>query len=104
MCQLFGMNGVVAPTDFILSFQDFCRRGGDTDIHSHGWGCAIYDEEQGGGGGGLRCFRDTLPAAMSPMARQLVQSDHRIQTHVRIEYCIPSSYTLSWHSLLRTCS
>jgi predicted glutamine amidotransferase len=78
MCQLLGMN-CAAPTDYTSSFKGFCRRGGETDNHTHGWGCAIYE-----GRGGLQCFHDTLPAAVSPMA-QLIQSS-RIRTHVRTDY------------------
>lgn len=37
MCQLMGMN-CAALTDFTFSFRGFARRGGDTDVHSHGWG------------------------------------------------------------------
>ena len=65
MCQLLGMN-CAAPTDFSFSFRGFCRRGGATDIHSHGFGVSIYE------GRGLRSFLDTLPAATSPVA-ELVQ-------------------------------
>ena len=32
-----GMN-CAALTDFTFSFRGFARRGGDTDVHSHGWG------------------------------------------------------------------
>lgn len=61
MCQLLGMN-CATPTDFGFSFRGFCRRGGETDVHSHGWGMAIYE------GGGLRTFHDSQPAANSKMA------------------------------------
>lgn len=61
MCQLLGLN-CAAPTDFSFSFRGFCRRGGCTDIHSHGWGVAIYE------GNGVRAFLDSLPAAESPLA------------------------------------
>ena len=61
MCQLLGMN-CAAPTDFGFSFRGFKQRGGHTDIHSHGWGLAIYE------GRGLRTFHDLLPAAESPVA------------------------------------
>eukprot|EP00985_Skeletonema_marinoi_P026423 scaffold20459_cov145-Skeletonema_marinoi.AAC.3 len=42
MCQLMGMN-CAALTDFTFSFRGFARRGGDTDVHSHGWGLCFYD-------------------------------------------------------------
>jgi hypothetical protein len=37
MCQLMGINAA-SLTDFRFSFRGFARRGGATDIHSHGWG------------------------------------------------------------------
>jgi glutamine amidotransferase len=50
-CQLMGVNAA-SQTDFRFSFRGFARRGGATDIHSHGWGMAFYD------GRGLRaCSR-----------------------------------------------
>lgn len=61
MCQLLGMN-CATPTDFNFSFRGFCRRGGETDNHSHGWGMAIYE------GHGLRTFLDSQPAAHSKIA------------------------------------
>jgi predicted glutamine amidotransferase/SAM-dependent methyltransferase len=61
MCQLLGMN-CATPTDFNFSFRGFCRRGGETDKHSHGWGMAIYE------GNGLRTFLDSQPAAHSKIA------------------------------------
>ena len=76
MCQLLGMN-CAAPTDFSFSLKGFCRRGGATDKHSHGWGAAIYE------GRGLRCFHDTLPACKSPIA-ELIQN-YNIRTYVRHE-------------------
>lgn len=61
MCQLLGMN-CATPTDFTFSLKGFCKRGGDTDIHSDGWGVAFYE------GKGLRQFHDREPASTSPMA------------------------------------
>jgi predicted glutamine amidotransferase len=54
-----------APTDFSFSLKGFCRRGGGTDIHSHGFGLCVYE------GHGLRSFHDTLPASESPIAKLL---------------------------------
>ena len=71
MCQLLGMN-CAKPTDFNFSFKGFCKRGGETDIHSHGWGMAIYE------GHGLRTFHDSLPAADSKIAKFV--ADYPIQT------------------------
>mmetsp|Transcript_2533 Transcript_2533/g.4496 ORF Transcript_2533/g.4496 Transcript_2533/m.4496 type:complete len:132 (-) Transcript_2533:536-931(-) len=61
MCQLLGMN-CATPTDFNFSFRGFKCRGGNTDIHAHGWGIAIYE------GRGVRTFHDPLPCAQSPIA------------------------------------
>ena len=67
MCQLMGMN-CAALTDFTFSFRGFARRGGDTDVHSHGWGLCFYD------GKGLRAFHDSEPAADSKLA-EFVQTN-----------------------------
>ena len=77
MCQLLGMN-CAEETDFSFSFRGFCQRGGATDIHSHGFGLAIYE------GRGVRSFHDTLPAYQSPIA-QLVQK-YPIRTHNMIAH------------------
>jgi len=61
MCQLLGMN-CATPTDFSFSFRGLRKRGGDTDIHSHGWGMALYE------GHGVRTFLDSQPAAQSKVA------------------------------------
>lgn len=71
-CQLLGMN-CASPTSFSLQWPDFCERGGNTDIHSDGWGLNYYDvsapsSATDGGGGGLRQFHDTEPAATSQLA------------------------------------
>ncbi len=80
MCQLLGMNSAI-PMDFTLHFHGFRQRGGRTDVHSHGWGLAFYDQ-----GRRLRSFHDTQPAATSEMANDLAH--HPIHTrnmmaHVR---------------------
>jgi len=79
MCQLLGMN-CASPTDFTFSFRGFCRRGGETDKHEHGWGLAVYE------GHGVRTFLDTKPAASSPVA-QFVES-YPIHTYVRAELLV----------------
>jgi predicted glutamine amidotransferase len=66
MCQLLGMN-CASPTDFSFSLRGFCVRGGETDVHAHGFGLVLYQ------GRGIQCFHDVLPACKSPIA-QLVQS------------------------------
>jgi len=79
MCQLLGMNCNV-PTDICFSFQGFCRRGGETDEHTDGWGIGFFEDR------GSRLFLDTHPSAKSPIA-ELVRS-HPIRSlnviaHVR---------------------
>lgn len=46
----------------LLKHRGFKCRGGNTDIHAHGWGLAIYE------GRGVRAFHDPLPCAKSPLA------------------------------------
>ena len=79
MCQLLGLNAA-APTDFSFSFKGFCQRGGNTDVHSHGFGVCVYE------GRGVRNFHDTLPACQSPLAAFLVSypiRTHNMMAHVR---------------------
>jgi len=71
-CQLLGMN-CATPTDFTFSLKGFCKRGGETDIHSDGWGVAFYE------GKGIRQFHDSSPASTSPMADFL--GTNRIRTY-----------------------
>jgi len=63
MCQLLGVNCSILNNSFINLFSLFRERGGNTDIHSHGWGLAIYEGRKG-----LRTFFDAAPAAISPLA------------------------------------
>lgn len=69
-----------APTDFSFSLKGFCSRGGDTDVHAHGWGMCLYE------GRGLRSFHDTLPACKSPIA-EMVQNypirTYNMMAHIR---------------------
>jgi predicted glutamine amidotransferase len=76
MCQLLGMN-CASPTDFSFSLRGFCKRGGMTDVHSHGWGLSVYGTD---GAIGLRSFHDTLPASQSPIA-EFIQK-YPMRTHV----------------------
>ena len=66
-----GMN-CAGLTDFTFSFRGFARRGGDTDVHSHGWGLCFYD------GKGIRAFHDSEPAAESLLAEFL--QTHPVKT------------------------
>ena len=72
-CQLLGMN-CAQPTDFNFSFQGFCKRGGDTDVHAHGWGVVFYQD------GGIRQFHDMEPASTSPLAQYLGQTTTDFRT------------------------
>jgi glutamine amidotransferase len=80
MCQILGMN-CAEETDFSFSLKGFCQRGGNTDIHSHGFGLCLFK------GRGLQCFHDTLPACSSPIA-ELVQK-YPIRTHVSVGMRMP---------------
>lgn len=78
-CQLLGMN-CATPTDFTFSLKGFCKRGGETDIHSDGWGVAFYE------GKGIRQFHDSSPACSSPMANFLESNPIRtynMMSHLR---------------------
>ena len=78
-CQLLGMN-CATPTDFTFSLKGFCKRGGETDVHSDGWGVAFYE------GKGIRQFHDSSPACSSPMANFLGNNPIRtynMMSHLR---------------------
>jgi glutamine amidotransferase len=78
-CQLLGMN-CNTPTDFNFSWRGFCKRGGETDVHSDGWGIIFYE------GGGVRQFHDTEAAAQSPVASFLSNQPMRtlnLMAHIR---------------------
>mmetsp|Transcript_6240 Transcript_6240/g.7268 ORF Transcript_6240/g.7268 Transcript_6240/m.7268 type:complete len:420 (+) Transcript_6240:54-1313(+) len=79
LCQLLGMN-CATPTDFTFSFKGFSLRGGNTDIHGHGWGIAFYE------GRGLRAFHDPEPCSSSPIA-ELVSNyplrTYNMMAHIR---------------------
>lgn len=99
--RLLGMN-CASPTDFNFSFRcvdhyhstchllvkllnyffrhlqtawvrGFKCRGGKTDVHSHGWGLAIYENR------GVRTFHDPLPCSTSPLANLI--SSYPIKTY-----------------------
>jgi predicted glutamine amidotransferase len=88
-CQLLGMN-CATPTDFKFSLEGFCKRGGETDIHSDGWGLAFYQKDGGGdgddtdtddSGGVVRQFHDVEAASTSPLARDLCSTKSSIRTN-----------------------
>jgi len=79
MCQLLGMN-CATPTDFTFSMKGFLKRGGETDVHSDGWGVAIYQDN------GLRQFHDVEAASTSNLAQYLGDSSIRtlnMMGHIR---------------------
>ena len=73
MCQLMGINAA-SLTDFRFSFRGFARRGGATDIHSHGWGMCFYD------GRGLRAFHDAEAASESLLAEFLTSHPIKVSS------------------------
>lgn len=78
-CQLLGINSRT-PHDFTSSFQKLARRGGEVDIHSHGWGLAYYCDQRKA----LCALRDPEAAASSPVAKSI--SERRSQNmiaHIR---------------------
>mmetsp|Transcript_7755 Transcript_7755/g.16032 ORF Transcript_7755/g.16032 Transcript_7755/m.16032 type:complete len:817 (-) Transcript_7755:123-2573(-) len=81
MCQILGMN-CASPTDFSFSLKGFCRRGGETDKHEHGWGLVVYEP----GSKGCRSFHDVEAACRSPLAQFLLQQGlktHNMMAHIR---------------------
>ena len=78
-CQLLGMN-CAKETDFSFSFSGFCERGGNTDIHTDGWGLSYYENAS------LRQFHDTEPASCSSLAKFIGQNPVRtlnMMGHIR---------------------
>jgi glutamine amidotransferase len=61
MCQLLGMN-CNKPASISFSFEGFCRRGGQTDEHSDGWGIAFFEDR------GCRLIVDDKSSVTSPLA------------------------------------
>mmetsp|Transcript_5879 Transcript_5879/g.11122 ORF Transcript_5879/g.11122 Transcript_5879/m.11122 type:complete len:386 (-) Transcript_5879:2345-3502(-) len=78
-CQLLGMN-CATPTDFTFSWTGFSKRGGETDVHCHGWGIIFYE------GRGIRAFHDSSPASSSPIAELVSRYPMRtlnMMAHIR---------------------
>ena len=79
MCQLLGMNCNV-PTDICFSLSGCQARGGATDVHSDGWGIALFE------GRGARVFLDPGAAADSPVAaliRRYPIKSRNVISHIR---------------------
>ena len=75
-CQLLGINSC-SPYDCTTSFQKLARRGGDTDIHSHGWGLAYYCDKS-------KALRDAEAAASSPIAKSISElMSQNVISHIR---------------------
>ena len=98
LCQLLGMN-CAQPTDFSFSFQGFCKRGGETDIHADGWGLAFYQNRA------LRQFHDDQPASQSPLAAFLVtyvirtlnmMAHIRYATHGKVDLANNHPFVREW--------
>lgn len=61
MCELLGLSANV-PADIRFSFTGLRQRGGNTGIHSDGWGISLYE------GRGSRSFHDPKPSYSSEVA------------------------------------
>lgn len=77
MCELLGMECNV-PTDIVFSFAGFSARGGKSGPHADGWGLALYE------GRVAHLFRESAPAAHSPLARFV--REHPIKTLLAIAH------------------
>ena len=79
MCELFALSAS-APVDIKLSLAELARHGGETGIHSDGWGVAYME------GRDARIIRDTGPAAHSPWIEFLQNTPLRsnmVVAHIR---------------------
>ena len=97
-CELLGMN-CAQPTDFSFSFQGFCKRGGETDIHADGWGICFEQNH------GLRQFHDDQPASQSQLANFLVTYPIRtknMMAHIRYGTLACSAFLLLGNVLYLT--
>ena len=81
MCQLLGISST-APTPVFSSslLSPFVQRGGNTDIHSHGWGVAYYNYCNKKKKLRLKTFRDASPAATSSKVQDMLKN----QSHERM--------------------
>lgn len=61
MCELLGLSANT-PADIRFSFAGLRQRGGNTGIHSDGWGISLYE------GRGTRSFHDPKPSYSSEVA------------------------------------
>lgn len=89
MCELLAMSAS-APVDIRLSLGELARHGGETGIHTDGWGVAFLE------GRDARIVRDPSAAASSPwidfLARHPARSD-TVVAHIR--HAIHGAITLA---------
>lgn len=79
MCELFALSAS-APVDIKLSLSELARHGGNTGIHTDGWGVAFLEDRD------ARIFREPHAAAFSPWIRCLQENPVRSDTviaHIR---------------------
>ena len=72
MCQLLGMS-CTSPMLSYSVLSRFVQRGGNTDIHAHGWGMAYYKHNNlSDAVPQLQTIRDVSPAATSSKAQNIL--------------------------------
>ena len=77
MCELFALSAS-APVEIKLSLAELARHGGQTGIHSDGWGVAFLE------GRDVRLIREPTAAAFSPWVQCL--QDHPVQSDTVIAH------------------
>jgi glutamine amidotransferase len=77
MCELFALSAS-APVEIKLSLAELARHGGQTGIHSDGWGVAFLE------GRDVRLIREPSAAAFSPWVQCL--QDHPVQSDTVIAH------------------
>jgi len=78
MCQLLGISSDAPFPTFSSSFlSPFVQRGGNTDVHSHGWGVAYYNYCNEQKKLRLKTIRDASPAATSSKVQALINDGSR---------------------------
>lgn len=77
MCELFALSAS-APVEIKLSLAELARHGGQTGIHTDGWGVAFLE------GRDVRLIREPSAAAFSPWVQCL--QDHPIQSNTVIAH------------------
>lgn len=76
MCQLLGISSTEPTPRFSSSLlSPFIQRGGNSDVHSHGWGVAYYNYCNEKKKQILKTIRDASPAATSIKAQNLIMNE-----------------------------